>query len=180
MGMLFIPLPLNNAILGNPSRVDWLARYGIELPPDYSQGRWPTAVELRQALDSIDGYDTTYYVGEADFSAMVLPLIDGEPQRGQVLEGPLATIHVLQFDGDESKPLEFYLPKGWPELHLLILKHVAASCGPYIIYADDVDAPVMIDADTDLDAAMAKWTADRVALFEELGWGDIEERPSDA
>jgi hypothetical protein len=180
MGVLFIPLPLNDALLADPRRAERFARYGIELSPNDTQGRWPTAVELRQALDALAGYETTYYVGEENFSAMVLTLVNGEPQRGQILEGPLATIQVLHFDGDETKPLEFYLPKGWPDLHLLILKHVAALCGPYIIYADDVDAPVMIGADTDLDIAMARWTADRVALFEEYGWGDTEERPSDA
>jgi hypothetical protein len=171
VGVLYHPQPLNDEQFADAEWARWLKRAGIEPLPSGDQGRWPTLVDLRQALDSIEGCEARCLVwkdglGETFFDVDVTT---DQP-------GSRSPISVLNFDGDENKPVQFYFVRGWVGLNLLALKHLVRICGPYIIYGDDAAAPVMIDADTDLAAVLAWWESERVRLFDELVSTGVGER----
>ncbi len=181
MGILDHPNPLNDEQFADTKWAAWLSRTGIERPLHDEQGRWPTVAELRQVLDRIEGYDARYNIvedarGDKHFSVEVRRLINGQPQVGNIAHGPRSPLVVHSFDGDEAKVARFYFEKGWPELHILILKHLARLCGPYTLYGDDAAAPVMINANTDLDAVIAWWGSERGQLFDERVRAETDER----
>lgn len=166
MGVLYEVWPLNDETYADAERESWLLEYQITRPPLGEQGRWPSAVELKQCINAIEGHIASFHIGADFFDVTVRPLNleRSEEDYWQYAYSPLIA---LDFHGDEGKPLKFYFEKGWPELHALVMKNLACCCGPYILFGD-VDVPLLITGTTTLDSALQAWNVACRRRCEEL------------
>ncbi len=149
MGVSYSVAPLTEYIEGADG--DWLEAIGFEVPSLIPVSRNPTANELRNVLGSLSNYQATYEVGEWTWVATIMPLPVSDSYDG-------TTIYLMDFDGDENKPLRVVFEKGSDALIIEIAKKLSQLCGPLVVDNDIDGAPLLISSDTDVLRAPKVWS----------------------
>jgi hypothetical protein len=155
MGELYGVMPLNDPTDFPDSQgiTAWLRSLGIACPT--AAGRFPTLQELRTVLDHLVGFTVRYSTGPGHWSADIVEAgregCDGESTYDW------AHIVVATFHGDETQPQSFYFDPGAPRLMLVIVRQLAAVCGPQLLLPTESELPVVVTADLDLQATLAAW-----------------------
>jgi len=148
MGILYAVTPL----LADEELIEWLRKFGNERP-DASTSRYPTVREIRDTLAQLDGYGFETSTGGMNWEAVVF-------ERGRQDDrwaGEWADLIVTDYHGDDTIPRSFYFSKGPARLPVLIVQHLAASCGPLVIMRDSDAIPLLITPDSDIDRALQVW-----------------------
>jgi hypothetical protein len=135
-----------------------LGVFGIQDPPA-ADSRWPTADELRSALDSLEGYFIEYLPGpwpgawaaeitEFDKRPALLtlhyrgyPETDQPSQLAPEIDPVLAALGVqLDIEGERH------------DIILALLKRLSECCGPFVVTGPNVDAVALVGPDADVEA----------------------------
>jgi hypothetical protein len=144
-------------VASHPDLVDWLAKYNIDVPPLPKNNRYPSPQEIKETLDTLTGYQVTYDIDSQHWRAHVVS--DKSPKR------KWAKLHVVDFQGDEQSPHDFWFDQGDPGVNLLILKHLSAACGPLILSADANAVPILVTSETDIAKALEEWYERQLASW---------------
>jgi len=157
MGELHVVMPLNDlGDFSDAQRVSsWLRSLGIACPT--AQGRYPTLQELRAVLDHLDGFTVRYSTGPEHWSADIVE----EGRGGCAGDGEStydwAYLVVGNFHNDETRPQSVYFDPGAPRLMLMILRRLAAVCGPQLLLPTGGELPVVVTADLDVESTLTTW-----------------------
>ena len=114
--------------LSSRSILGWLAEEGIVPPREFKPGRFPTPVEMRNALDSVENAAVTYYIDTS---------IGGKEnwQAEVKLDGMHLLINDVDYMGHNDVPVHFYY-QGEFQLIVTILQKLALVCGAFILHND--------------------------------------------
>jgi hypothetical protein len=155
MGELYVVMPLNDPKNFSDAQgiIAWLRSLGIACPTATS--RFPTLQELRAVLDHLEGFTVRYSTGPGHWSADIVEEgwdgCDGESSYDW------AYIVAGTFRGDETRPQSFYFDPGAPRLMHMILRHLAAVCGPQLLLPTEDELPLVVTADLDVQDTLAAW-----------------------
>jgi hypothetical protein len=133
MGSSYVVIPLGSIAEEEYAGMrKHLAEYGLELPTDASQGRFPTQIEIEEALRSLEGY-------EFDFSPDAIgpdapwdqiSIFKRSPPGNKYLYQELSLLNVSRPPADKNSPCDFYFQSGNDRLNYAILERLAHKCGP--------------------------------------------------
>jgi hypothetical protein len=155
MGELYVVMPLSDPtdFLDAQGITAWLRSLEIACPS--ACGRFPTLQELRAVLDHLEGFTIHYNTGPGHWSADIVE--EGRDGCDGESSYDWAYIVADTFDGDETRPQSFYFDPGAPRLMLMILRYLAAVCGPQLQLPTESGLPVVVTADLDLQDTLAAW-----------------------
>ena len=130
MGVIYSAFPVDECVR------DWLADNGE--PEPSADGRAPTAVELRTALDDLAGFDVTYRPTPKGWDAEIA-FPAGAPDAGST------DLWVTEPD-DADAPCRFAFHKGSGDVTVRVTYHLAERFGPFAFIVDSDGRPLLIDA----------------------------------
>jgi hypothetical protein len=144
MGVLYIVTPTTGEV------VDWLVDTGVTLPVD-NASRFPLIAEIRDVLDSLEGFTSEYDdngIGSS-WQAMITSLEDPE-------SGAWTRLNITH-QKDPSEPQDIWFEKGHPELIVTIVSRLAVMCGTLVVIPDTGCPPLVVPAGADPDDLCAQW-----------------------
>ena len=109
--------------LANDEVTTWLQSMGLTVPSDWRLSRYPTPNEIRAILNAMDGYRVDYFVSDRHWQVTIA-------EKAHPETGPWASLVVLGFEGDETKPLHFYFETGWHDVMVDVLNKLSNVSGP--------------------------------------------------
>lgn len=152
--------------------VNWLDVFGLRVPHAREQGRWPAEAETIRVLEGLAPHcqvDGFRYGTTGTLFLGVVPVDKTSVAEATTSQaGAIITEQLQHFDIQEQQTPKWNLPCGTPDLALLVAKRIAALCGPHIVWGEFVPVPLVVDANTDLDAVVVEWEAARARYIEEV------------
>jgi hypothetical protein len=144
MSVLYSILPLDEQV------VAWMGEHEVTPPAGWSPGRYPTPAEVRQTLETLEGYRVDYRVTPRSWSAVI------EDTAGNS-DGRWATIDSIGYAGSDDNPLHIYFSRGWREVIVRITERLTSVCGPLIIVPDSVAYPHLVTPGADPGEVLRLW-----------------------
>ena len=136
MGVLYIVAPLSGEV------VDWLEESGIGVPAG-GKSRFPTLLEIRETLDSLEGFDIEY--NDNGVGSCWQAMISSAQDPGS---GPWTLLNINR-RAEPSEPQDLSFEKGYPELIVDILARLSTRCGVLVLIPDTGEDPLLISAGDD-------------------------------
>jgi hypothetical protein len=134
-----------------PWAVECLRFYDMVPPSSSNPGRNPSPQDLRTVLDELSGYTTDYLVSPGNWQASV------EASTGWRLFRSETLVSVVDFQGDETMPHDFYFDKGDPKLNIFIVERLSRRCGPLFVFPDTGARPLLVTPGMDPTDAAKVW-----------------------
>lgn len=144
MGVLYIVTPPTDEVR------NWLAESGIPVSKD-TTSRGPLLSEIRDVLDSLEGYSVDYTdngIGSS-WQAMISSSVNPE-------SGRWTGINIIRQNAS-SEPQEICFEKGFPEFIVEIVARLSSRCGTLIIIPDTGCPPLVVNASDDAGKLCANW-----------------------
>ena len=129
---------------------DWLAESGASLPADTST-RWPLLAEIRDVLDSLEGFTVDYTDNGIGSSWQAMITSADDPDTGGW------TLMNITHQKEPSEPQEIWFEKGFPELIVDILTRLSSKCGTLVIIPDTGCSPLVVPPRADPSRLCAQW-----------------------
>jgi len=144
MGVLY------TILLPTEEVADWLSESGVSLGVGLL-ARGPLLSEIREVLDSLEGYAVEYNDGGtgSPWQAMITSAVDPESGRWTLLN--------ITSRGEPLAPQEVWFEKGHPELIVEIVCRLAARCGTFVIVPDTGCLPLVVSPGDDPSELFGRW-----------------------
>ena len=144
MGVLYSVTPPTKEV------ADWLSDAGIDTPEDAS-ARGPLLTEIREVLDSLDGYTVEYNDNGVGHLWQAMITSKDTPEFG-----PWTLLNITSL-GDSKEAQAIWFEKGHPELIVEILSRLSSYCGTTIVIPDTGCPPLVIFPGDDPGQLCAQW-----------------------
>jgi hypothetical protein len=144
MGVLYTITPTTGEV------ADWLVDTGVTLPVG-SASRFPLIAEIRDVLDSLEGFTSAYDdngIGSS-WQAMIMSIEDPE-------SGAWTRLNIT-CQKDPSEPQDIWFEKGYPELIVRIVSRLAEMCGTLVVIPDTGCPPLVVLSGADPIDLCAHW-----------------------
>lgn len=153
MGVLYIVIPLTEECS------QWLASQGVQHPDPAATNRYPTPVEMAEALARLPGYrvEVSRNAASGFWDGNVTWEADPMAAAGNMV--------CMNNYRSEYEPADFYISKGPIELALQIAANLVPRCGPLVVTADSDCIPVVVTADANI-AALVREREERRSKLE--------------
>jgi hypothetical protein len=99
-------------VASHPDMVAWLEKYNIDVPSFSENNRYPSPQEIKTTLDDLVDYQVTYDIDAEHWRAHVVS--EKSPKR------KWAKLHVVDFQGDEQSPHDFWFDQGDPSTNVTV------------------------------------------------------------
>jgi hypothetical protein len=135
--------------------VEYLADFGIEIPTG-TKSRYPTPLEIRQALDEMPEYTKRYSISHMSWDVDIYEtaFYDQELRRSR---GKYASINSVGPAPDETIPLHIYFHGGTDEVNLEIVMRLTKFTGPLVLMAESDAIPVLVTHGDNVSDLMQQW-----------------------
>jgi hypothetical protein len=144
MGVLYIVMPPTQEV------ADWLHESGIALSV-VSPSRSPNIFEIRETLDSLEGFLVEYSDNGIGHSWQAMITSIGDPESGGW------TLMNISSLGEPEQPQEIWFEKGHPELIVEIVSRLSARCGTLVVIPDTGCPPLVISPGDDSKKLCSRW-----------------------
>lgn len=144
MSILYTVTPITNEV------VDWLVDTGVILSEE-STSRFPLITEIRDVLDSLDGFISEYDDHGIGSSWRAVIMSHEVPESGAW------TRLNITHQKDPSEPQDIWFEKGDPKLIVTIVSRLAVMCGTLVVFPDTGCPPLVVTANDDPDDLCAQW-----------------------
>ncbi len=118
----------------DPGTMDWLAHLDLPLPDTMPSGRYPTSVEIKEALEAIPGVKVSYFISNKVWEAVIRSRKDVS----------WANLIIKNYDGNPHSAHHFCFPAGWDEIIILATSHLVKRCGPLVLLPGSGDLPQLV------------------------------------
>ena len=141
MGVFYAAFPLDD------NSREWLDDEGVAYPKE--DGTAPTPNQLKKILSKLDGHLVEFNIKKGVWQADV-----STPESPD--QSPWTLLDVMDYC-DAKTPCRFGFDKGSPELVIKIAHRIAQLCGPIVVAPDTGCAPVVVEADSDVEQIVQSW-----------------------
>jgi hypothetical protein len=117
--------------LQNPAMQDWLVQNDLPVPDDIPHGRYPSPMEIKGVVESIQGIRTDYVISQRVWQVSFF-------HRKDVSWAVLA---VRDYFGDPDAPHRFDFIAGWDEIIDMVCLELVKICGPLVLLPDSGAPP---------------------------------------
>lgn len=128
-----------SAIPVDEEAATWLESKGIA--PPHTLGSPATSNQLREALQSLDGFNVSIVETKDGWDAEIA----GTTADGQMGHTTL-WVKIADCDGQCT----YHFHKGWPEIAIHVLHRIASIAGPQLFVPHDTGEPVVVEANSSL------------------------------